>query len=147
MAWVLKQAYERAVAGFLYATEHGYVPDLVLRAGIRYLLSLRASHAVRDVQGSRRGCMRLRFAGRRASGVIAPLADAQSVWGPVTNAPQARPLAQVLDEKVKFVEELRGMPIAINTDEANEQHYEASGRCGGSLAHLFWGGLSGRRVC
>lgn len=50
MASLIKAAYERLVAAFLLATEHGYLPDLVLRHGIRYLLFLRAAAAVRTTR-------------------------------------------------------------------------------------------------
>jgi hypothetical protein len=32
--------------------------------------------------------------------------------------------SQLLDEKFQFVENLKTLPVAINTSEANEQHYE-----------------------
>eukprot|EP00798_Chlamydomonas_sp_ICE-L_P007271 gene7271-383_t len=35
-----------------------------------------------------------------------------------------RPLEHQMEQKLAFIEELRGMPVAINTADANEQHYE-----------------------
>lgn len=52
--------------------------------------------------------------------------------------PEAR-----LQQTLGFVEELKGLPIAINTAEANEQHYEVrdafSGAC--SVADPTWAQL------
>jgi hypothetical protein len=39
---------ESAMGSFLAMTEHGRMPDFVLRAAIRYLLSVRAAAAVRE---------------------------------------------------------------------------------------------------
>jgi hypothetical protein len=38
-----------------------------------------------------------------------------------------QPVDKLLAAKVKFVEELKDMPVAIHTSEANEQHYEVGG--------------------
>ncbi|GAX73802.1 hypothetical protein CEUSTIGMA_g1253.t1 [Chlamydomonas eustigma] len=79
---MLNYAYENAVALFISAVERGFVPDVALRLGIRYLLSLRAKKAA------------------------------------------SQTTSQLLDEKFQFVESLKTLPVAINTIEANEQHYE-----------------------
>ena len=34
------------------------------------------------------------------------------------------PTDALQDRKQAFVDELKGMPIALHTDKANEQHYE-----------------------
>jgi hypothetical protein len=41
----ISAVYELLVGSLISATEQGYVPDFILRRGIRYLLSLRASAA------------------------------------------------------------------------------------------------------
>ncbi len=43
MSKLLTQAWEAALGAFIHAAEQGWVPDFVVRAGIVYLLSLRAS--------------------------------------------------------------------------------------------------------
>ena len=34
-----------------------------------------------------------------------------------------------VEDKMRFVSELKAMPVAINTAQANEQHYEVRGGC------------------
>lgn len=53
MSQLLVAAYEAAAAWFIKATEAGVMPDFILRAGIRYLLSLRAKAAVRQTSPAR----------------------------------------------------------------------------------------------
>lgn len=53
MSQLLVTAYEAAAAWFIKATEAGVMPDFILRAGIRYLLSLRAKAAVRQPSPTR----------------------------------------------------------------------------------------------
>mmetsp|Transcript_7143 Transcript_7143/g.12310 ORF Transcript_7143/g.12310 Transcript_7143/m.12310 type:complete len:358 (+) Transcript_7143:63-1136(+) len=73
---------DRLTACAIHLTEQGWVPDWVLRYGIRHLLSIRAAEACN------------------------------------------KSLSKVLADKVAFVQSLRGMPVAVHTAEANEQHYE-----------------------
>jgi hypothetical protein len=47
---------------------------------------------------------------------------------------QALPLEKLLEEKTKFVDCLKTLPVCINTAEANEQHYEVQCRTSGSTA-------------
>ncbi len=46
-------------------------------------------------------------------------------------------LEQLVQRKMEFVTELRSMPIAINTAEANEQHYEVSKTQTGTSRHRY----------
>jgi hypothetical protein len=43
MLQVLGKAYDAAVSACIWLAEEGYLPDFVVRTGIRYLLRLRAS--------------------------------------------------------------------------------------------------------
>ncbi|KAG2428146.1 hypothetical protein HXX76_011826 [Chlamydomonas incerta] len=75
------KAYNALVKTFIGAVENGYVPDFILRTGIRFLLSNRVAEVPKDLNGR-------------------------------------------LQTTVAFVNDLKTMPIAVNTSEANEQHYE-----------------------
>lgn len=75
-------AYEQAFKRVLQLIEGNIVPDFVVRAGIRHLLSQRA------------------VCSTTASG------------------------EEYEDRLASFINELKQMPIAINTRDANEQHYE-----------------------
>jgi hypothetical protein len=47
-------------------------------------------------------------------------------------------LEEQVQHKVRFVEELKVLPVAVQTAAANEQHYEVRPWCGATVA--FWGG-------
>lgn len=54
--------------------------------------------------------------------------------------PQARVSLEEQYARVSsFVAELKGMPIAVSTDEANQQHYEVRRGLGGASASLWCG--------
>jgi cyclopropane-fatty-acyl-phospholipid synthase len=79
---VLKHAYDEAFSVILKVVEQNVVPDPLVRAGIRSLLTQRAKESTPE------------------SG-------------------------EAFQEKMQaFVEELKSMPVAVETDAANEQHYE-----------------------
>jgi cyclopropane-fatty-acyl-phospholipid synthase len=84
------------------------VPDFFVRMGIRYLLSLRLKEV--------RACSAL------GSYEFILSRRERDPLGEVLQA--ALPFEQVQANKQAFVDELKSMPIAIETAAANEQHYE-----------------------
>jgi hypothetical protein len=51
---------------------------------------------------------------------------------------QVQPVDKLLEATTKFVEELKTMPVAIHTSEANEQHYEVGGVFMGRCCLCWW---------
>ena len=108
MTSIIKNLYDQAFTGALSITEKNVVPDPIIRAGIRYLLSNRAKE-VRDV-----AIILASFAAHPH-----PRTDIQL---PMQSTPSSG--EEFYRRLQEFVEELKGMPVAIETDTANEQHYE-----------------------
>eukprot|EP00887_Chlorella_sp_A99_P007144 scaffold2.g7144.t1 len=99
--------YEKAFDAALKLVESGRAPDAVARAGIRSLLAERAREPYRAAAVSR---------------VPIPLPHLKT--SPASGE-------EYLERLQAFVDELKGMPVAIQTTAANEQHY---GGCEGRAA-------------
>lgn len=56
----LGKLYNALVKTFIGAVENGYVPDFILRTGIRFLLSNRVAEVRRVVCGRNSGAVRMR---------------------------------------------------------------------------------------
>lgn len=103
--------YETLFRAFMNVVELDLVPDFVIRRGIRFLLRIRLGMV-------NLACWFMRL---KPSGAFA-VADGLNCTPPQ----MAGPLKEQLQQKLDFVKELKTMPIAIQTDAANEQHYEVS---------------------
>jgi len=98
--------------------EKDVVPDFIIRMAIRGLLAKRLAESKGRVSVARGPA---RPPSCRASRPSAPPRNAP----PPTHPPTAqKTTGELWEEKEAFVEELKSLPIAINTDDANEQHYE-----------------------
>ena len=119
-----ERAYQEAFRRCLQVVEKNVVPDIAVRTGIRYLLSIRQAE-VRLSSRRPRSC-------RRCAASYCPCAPrAAAAQHPTTTTAPAAPSPQTTcsgEEHQRrlqaFVDELKTMPIAVETDAANEQHYE-----------------------
>ena len=91
--------------------EKHVVPDLVLRRGIRKLLSDRLEELAEE-------CRKHSNNNNKSTSTLIPPIPSRS------SSHANFPIEGMYNYKLHFVEELRKMPIAVLTDKANEQHYE-----------------------
>lgn len=101
-----QKVYDSAFTAILQLAERNVVPDPLVRAGIRSLLAQRAKE-VRSAPAA--ALLPLHCA------PLTPLPALQS--SPTSGEEFERRLQE-------FVDGLKGMPVAVETDAANEQHYE-----------------------
>lgn len=113
---VLRRAYDVSFQGLMALVERDVVPDWLIRRGIRYLLSQRVAEVSRWLSGSRNP-----FHSLTRSEYQIRLSDA-------AQARQGGPEEQQ-QRKQTFVDELKSLPIAVQTSVANEQHYEVFPSC------------------
>lgn len=102
------------------ALDAGLIPDVLTRLAIRRFCAQKAAELEAEAPGVEASmvCARLRKRGLT-------VARAPPASGPRSaHRPRARARAQA--RTMAFAEELRGMPIAVHTAAANEQHYEVS---------------------
>ena len=142
---VLEAVFQRAFRVIMALVETNVVPDFIIRFGIRLLLAKRLAE-VKPATPHRRSRLPLSavftnfkpdsafFAGHWSCSRdwwASKSVGSFSIRGLVSKAKasvqeEARDQAAYVDHIQGFVDELKSMPVAIHTDSANEQHYEAS---------------------
>ena len=127
----MQKAYDAAFKAVLGLTEKDVVPDVVLRAGIRYLLSQRAKEVCMGRSHRWRSpvCSRL-SSSSSSSRRHRPAASglARCLLLPEAALPLLQTSSCSGEEFYRrlqaFRDELASMPVAVQTAAANEQHYE-----------------------
>ena len=105
----IKDVYDQTFSTILQLVEKNVVPDPFVRAGIRYLLAARAKEVRRRYLSLNYFISKI----HRPTFFFSPTQQSSPI-----NGEEFQARLQV------FVEELKKLPVAIETDSANEQHYE-----------------------
>ena len=118
--------YQQLFRFFMAFVERDLIPDFVVRRGIRLMLSQRIASVSRHCNSVAMEAMALPTWDHLCRNV--PLAAsylaslAQHLHGLLQEQKGGE---QAMQERLqRFVEELKTMPVAIQTQAANEQHYE-----------------------
>lgn len=131
--FAVRQALNVGMKVMMSLVELDVVPDWLLRHGIRALLRMRLTTvSMAPTKGSPNEMLSARHIAdcRSFYCLCFSFTQCAQLWvgyEPCCRAPplqMAGPLEDRLERKMAFVEELRHLPVAVQTAAANEQHYE-----------------------